>query len=517
MSVSILFDTPEKAARPLAQQPPAFFVDLALDRICEAAAAGCALVDLRPFFYTPLSDPACVRYRQQVLQDLDEPELCFRLRRATNALLVLEQRRAETEADLADSMSGRNDFMTRCRCVHLAGRYAAALKELLSDFEALNPRSPGLCAFWQQLSALCVSPEFLSMQAEASRLEEGLLSISCTMLIRDGTFRLRPFEGEADINREVQRLFSRFGEKDGPARSFRQPTDATEHMIDAQLLGMVSRWNKPLFADIDSFCKKHLHFFEEGVLRFCKEAQFYLCWQALIAPLKERGLAFCYPALDEAPGHAGCEKLFDLALGLRLWREEKLPVASSFSLDDPERVLVITGPNQGGKTTFTRAIGQLYYLTALGCSVPGRSARLHLAGGIYTHFNREEDLSTLSSRLQEELVRLHHILSKAGPQSLVLINEIFASTTLEDGLWLGRKMMEALGRIGCTAVCVTFLDELSSFDEHTVSMTSAVDPADPARRTFEICRRPADGMAYAGSLAQKYHLTEEELNRRLCR
>lgn len=516
MSCSILFSSPQ-AAGTLSQQPPAFFQDLALDKVCSALASGCDLVDLKPWFCTPLSDFSAIRYRQQVMADFDMPDFTFRLRRATGALLILEQHRTEVDEDLSNAMSGRDDYMTRCRCLHLASRYAASLEELLAVFQTLSPRSEGIKAFWQYLEDLCSGSAFKSMKEKASKLEQELLGISCTMLIRDGTFRMRPFEGEADINQEVERLFSRFRQQDGPERSFRQPTDTTEHMIDAQLLGMVSRWNKPLFASITAFVKEHLHFFDETVLRFCREAQFYLSWQALIAPLKERGLAFCYPVLEEGRSHSHCDDLFDLALALRLWRGEKTPITSSFTLDDPERILVITGPNQGGKTTFARAFGQLYYLTALGCCVPGRNARLHPAKGIYTHFNREEDLSTLSSRLQEELVRLHDILQQAGPDSLVLINEIFASTTLEDADWLGRKMMEDLERIGCTAVCVTFLEELAEFSEHTVSMTGAVDPEDPARRTFKIERRKADGMAYADQLAKKYHLTEEELDRRLAK
>lgn len=515
MFTSILFETAEQAARPLNTQPPEFFHDLNLDKIAEAAAAGTDTVDLRPYFYTPLTDPGCIRYRQQIMAELDDPELCFLIRRSVAVLLVLDQKLTDVKNALNDPMSSGADPMLHSQCLHYAGEYCTALEQLLNDLSPQTLHSLGLAGFVEYLRQYLASQAFTTLKEEAHQLEQDFLGIPCCMHIKDGTFRLRPWEGEADINQQVSELFARFQQKDTKKLSFKAPSERTEHYIDAQILTMLSRWNKGLFAKLETFAKQHLDFFDPTLLRFCREVQFYLRWQALISPLRDRDLPFCYPVLAEDRAHLYDDDCFDLALALKLNRENAAPVTSSFALDAPEQILVITGPNQGGKTTFARGIGQLFHLASLGCCIPGSRAQLFLCDGIYTHFNREEDLATLSSRLQDDLNRLKVILDKATCRSLILVNEIFASTTLEDALFLGRKMMEQIIQLGSTTVCVTFLDELASLDEHTVSMMSTVSPSDPTQRTYHLVRKSADGLAYAESLAQKYNLTYEALNRRL--
>ncbi|MCX7715528.1 MAG: hypothetical protein N2171_07350 [Clostridia bacterium] len=114
-------------------------------------------------------------------------------------------------------------------------------------------------------------------------------------------------------------------------------------------------------------------------------------------------------------------------------------------------------------------------------------------------------------------MRLYEMLGKATSRSIIIINEIFSSTTLSDALTLGGHMMDALSSLGALSVVVTFLDELASHGEDTVSMMSTVKEEDPAQRTYKIIRKPPDGFAYAMYIAGKHGLTYEHLNRRLKR
>jgi DNA mismatch repair protein MutS len=269
------------------------------------------------------------------------------------------------------------------------------------------------------------------------------------------------------------------------------------------------------FAALDDFCGRHARYLDDTIRVFDREVQFYTAYADFIAPMKAAGLDFCYPAVSRDGKQVSARDTFDLALAAKLMPRAAAIVRNDFELTGQERIIVVTGPNHGGKTTFARAFGQLHYLASLGYPVPAREASLFLPDRVFTHFEREEDLATLRGKLEDELVRIREVLEQATGDSIVVMNESFASTTLLDAASVGEQVLNRMTDLDLLGVYVTFVDELASLSKACVSMVGAVVPDNPAERTFKIVRKPADGLAYAAAIAGKYGLSYAQLTERL--
>ena len=488
-------------------QQPAFFTDLNLDQITDAIAAHRQEYDLKPFFYTALHDSETIRYRHEVMRDLEDAALAQYIHAFAEKMIIVRRYLALIEK--LDYKYHKEGWFLEAALV-----YCDALIELSHNLNFADLKSRGFIAFREYLKNYMHSHGFQSLLSMSRKVKDGLSNVKYSVVIQIGKFGVRKYEGETDYSIEVEKVFEKF--KQGAVKEYRSKLYKGTGMshIEAQILEFVAKLYPDQFAALDHFCLEHKRFMDETIRIFDREIQFYVAYLDMVTDIKHMGLTFCYPEVD-ASREIQDDDGFDLALALSLLNTEKPVVTNDFFLKGPERIIVVSGPNQGGKTTFARMFGQLHYLASLGLPVPGRKARLFLFDQIFAHFERMEDISNLRGKLEDDLFRIHSILMRVTPNSILILNEIFASTTLKDAVFLSKEIMAKVMELDALCVCVTFMDELSSLSEKTVSMVSTVDPENPAERTFKIIRKPADGLAYALSVAEKHRLTYEQIKERI--
>jgi hypothetical protein len=504
---SILFDAPDLV---IEEQPPDYFPDLNLDQLVTSILTGRSEYELAPLFYTRLTANHTVAYRQDIFRDLERPPVADCITRFAEDMRQVRRELAQF---------GRLRFLLQRQAWHLttALSYCAAVHRLATAVETVTISSSGLTAFAGFFRRYRSSPAFHALEAEAASVREQLGGVTYRLRIHGGAVQVSFSQDEPDYAADVGAGFARF--QQGPVKSYRSALAAYEEMnhVEEAIATRVAKLYPGVFAALGAFCNRHGRFTSEVVTRFDQEIQFYLAYLEFVGRVRAAGLSMCYPTIEDTTTPARAVDAFDAALADKLISDGR-PVAvvcNDISLSGQERIWVVTGPNQGGKTTYARMIGQLHHLAALGLLVPGTQAQLPLPDRIFTHFERGENLADLTGKLDDDLVRIRDILQAATRASLLIINEIFTSTSLEDAVWLATRVLHRVIDMDCLCVCVSFLDELATLSRSTVSMVATVADDDPTRRTFKIIRRPADGRAYADAVAERYGLTARSLSRRL--
>lgn len=492
---------------PIAAPVPGYFSDLQLDQLVDAVVAGREQHNLKPAFSARLEDPAAIERRQAVFVDFQDERLRLAVRMFCDGLTRYE-RQTEAAARI------RHPRQAQRWRLNAVASYVDVIDAVTTALDGASLSSAGLRDWLRWLRRYRADPGFAEMSAGARALIAELGGLRYTLAISGDAIVASPFADQEDLNAATLTTFERFDTGEVAPREFDLRAGAEMNELHAAVLDLVTKLFPEVFDRVARFVDQHAEIRHPAVEVVERELQFASAWLDFIAPLRQAGLPFCVPEIRPS-GRLEVTGTFDVSLARSLVEDGRLPVTNDVTLRSDESVLVVTGPNQGGKTTFARALGQLYHLAALGLPVPGQFAALHAPDAILTHFDRGDRADDLQSRLEDELTRMAKMLPRLTDRSVVILNEMFSSTTFVDARTMSIDVLRGVLDAGAVGVCVTFIDELSTLDARVVSLVTGIDARDPTKRTFTVTRGRADGEAHALALATKYGLAHHQLRARI--
>lgn len=217
---------------------------------------------------------------------------------------------------------------------------------------------------------------------------------------------------------------------------------------------------------------------------------FYLGCYNLKVKLDQLLLPTCYPQVSDSRKF---QDLYDISLSLI--KNEKV-IGNELDRSD-KKLYLITGANQGGKSTFLRSIGQAQLMAQAGMFVAGSQNYLPLRNGIYTHFKKEEDDKMKSGKLDEELARMNAIVDHLNQDSLILMNESFSSTNEREGSQIDYELTRALVKQGVEVFAVSHqYTYVAAFLNDPLTLYLKAQRNQDGSRTFKIVPGKPEATAY---------------------
>lgn len=558
MEFTSILDMEESAYKE--KRRPAFYQDLNLDQVIERIRLDWG-EEVSSFYYYFPANSGCEDYRREVFADVKAGNLYDILCGFSGRM----KRRREACAWKGEVKENLQRAVWHLREV---GCYCEAFGQLLEDMGKLPLKSRGMQAFRAYLDRYLSGTSYAEMQSRASRLLKDMGDFRLVLTYENDRIAIAQGEVAGSFDDFLEKLFP------GHGKHLVSPFAADVNLVELEegLMKAFRKRNPEFFRGVEDFYEKYGNYADDCLIRFASEIGFYLSFCRFERKMRERGYAFCEPVMLASPmggnedsidngrnnentgncisggncrnGMASitadirkdsskkdgemkdsavkdsavkdstmqAQGLYDLALACA-GREV---VANDTILYPGEKFFILTGPNQGGKTTFARSLGQLVYFAKMGLDVPAASAEVYRFTDILTHFSVEESVETGRGKLREELERLANIMAASledGAFVFVVINELFTTAANYDAGIMGKRVLEHFLAKGSRGIYVTHLSELAGEDPRLVSLRALLD--ENGTRTFRVDRSRKEAPADAGSLVGKHGLTYRQLKERL--
>ena len=485
---------------------PDYFDDLNLPEYINVVLEEPDDAELRPYFYYASKTKNEAAYRQSVAKDLCDPDI----RAAVNRFIlgIIVSRRYQMLSEKTESVQKwkwRLDTIVQ---------YYDSIELFCSDLQQMPPKSEALLTLRDELNKIITSADVVNLRKQAGDINDEFEKMKFRLTIGKDNAVLDFDYSDDDYCNEIRSEFLR-SEESADSHSFTESPfgDMNVSPLENFILEQFMKRNRPLFRNLETFCGINRNIITTEVSDIVREFRFYLLNLDYMARMKVKNFPITFTKFSE-DREVNLDDCYDIVLAEKNSSENKEIVFNDIMKSGTETAIIVTGPNQGGKTTLARSFGQAAYFTAMGLPVAANSAKMPFFDRIYTLFASMTG-NTVEGRLEHELDLIKSTLDSVSKESLVIFNELFTSASTGDALSMMRDLMSRLIAKGAILFVVTHTFELAYDSDNYVSLVATVVEDGSFRRTFRLIRKPADGVAYANSIVDKYKLDYEHIKVRL--
>ncbi len=485
------------------------------------------------------TDPAVITYRNQTFTDLlSNPTLTETLQKLVPVLQdITELRRLEAdngEGDTASYLSSMTEIELYITCVDILHKGMTAVRGNLkgtafrrlcdcvielaeSDYyRELNEKLTELTRRVREIRSVTIG---VNLDAQLRPAQAGVLSINA-----------RPFQS-GEVLDKILRLNFKEDEYTCIASLVPFGKKQTENQKTALTLAFNSAINDVYRSSLRSWKKIVQMYVLENtdfLLGLMPEIEFVVKGTQLQRRLLDRGCPLIAPDLRPMEERVfRATELYNPAVALKLAADEEVVPNDIYFDRTPENAMiyVLTGPNRGGKSVITCAIGLCQAMLQLGMFIPAKACELSPVDGIFTHFPTGADDTIDKGRLGEECARLGEIFDAVTPHSLVLLDESLSSTGSYEASYIAAEVLAALAQAGCRCLFSTHLHELAAeIDQLNADAaqsggvridTLVAGIMGEGKRSFRIVRAKPDGKSYARDIAERYGLTYDSIMKKI--
>ena len=474
------------------------------------------------------SDRRVILHRMAVFEDmLAFPEISVTLNRLIPILTdIMELRRLEADTGETES------YLESITEIEL---YISSISTLNSGLSPIKEKlqSEALRTLAYRISELADSDYYKELNVKLSELTNRVRDIRSVTIGVNLDAQLRPASAgvlsinpepfrSGDVIEKILRLNFKDDEYTCIANLVPFSKKQSENQKTALALAFNSAINDVYKQSLRSWKKIVQSYVLENtdfLLNLMPEIEFLVKGTALLRELREKGLCLCKPTIPEDGSRVfDAVELYNPCVALKVDYDI---VTNDIQIDkDNAMIYVLTGPNRGGKSVITCAIGLSVALMQLGMFVPAKSATVSISDGIFTHFPTGADDTIDKGRLGEECARLRDIFDSVSEDSLVLLDESLSSTGSFEASYIAAEVLAGLSRVGCRCLFSTHLHELAAEIDNINARTAPeggctidtlVAGIEDGKRSFKIFRQKPDGKSYARDIADKYGLSYENI------